>query len=207
MDVFQAPFFLHRSASAKPLITNLTTFTYASRLSTQYPRENKPNFVVGAVVGIAYPGPRFRGAAQSPLGAGRVSVVDLDDVGRARKLGLRRRSRGGATRGFAGNSEVVQNPAYRFWLRHRGQDLHAPLALRACGSVMSTRLGRTAQSSRLTLGINTCTDILTDHPSAHRWPMTAASASCRCPSCAPAHTPADSGSIPLGAPPVPRAIM
>jgi hypothetical protein len=39
--------------------------------------------------------------SQSPLGAGRVSVVDLGEVGRARKLGLRqRRSRvGGRRRG------------------------------------------------------------------------------------------------------------
>ena len=47
------------------------------------------------------------GRGQSPLGAGRVSVVDLGEVGRARKLGLRRRARGGAARGFAGDSEVV----------------------------------------------------------------------------------------------------
>jgi hypothetical protein len=46
----------------KWLITNLTstTFTYTSKLSL-YPRENKPNFVVGAVVGIAYPWARFGG--------------------------------------------------------------------------------------------------------------------------------------------------
>ncbi len=100
-----------------------------------YPRENKPSLGGVAPTGIAYSGPRFRGSGQSPLGAGRVSVVDLGEVGRARKLGPRRRSRGGATRGFAGDSEMDQNLAYRFWLCDRCQDLHAPVALRACQRV------------------------------------------------------------------------
>ena len=71
------------------------------------------------------------GLDRSPLGAGRISVVDLVEVGRARKLALRRRSRGGAARGFAGYSEVVQNFAYGVWLCDRDKDLHTPLALRA----------------------------------------------------------------------------
>ena len=69
---------------------------------------------------MAYPGARFWSLGSSPLGAGRVSVVDLGEVGRARKLGLRRRASGGAARGFAGDFEVIQNFAYRFWLRDRG---------------------------------------------------------------------------------------
>jgi len=52
-------------------------------------------FSARAVVGIACPWPHFWGADRSPLGLA-VSVVDLGEVGRARKLGLRRRSRGGA---------------------------------------------------------------------------------------------------------------
>ena len=75
------------------------------------------------------------GRGQSPLGAGRVSVVDFGEVSRPRKLALRWRSRGGAARGFAGDSEVVQNFAYGVWLRDRSQDLHAAMALRACQRV------------------------------------------------------------------------
>jgi hypothetical protein len=60
--------------------------------------------------------PLWGRADRSLLGAGRVSVVDLGEVSRPRKLALRRRARGGATRGLAGDSEVVQNLAYRFWL-------------------------------------------------------------------------------------------
>jgi hypothetical protein len=83
-------------------------------------------------MGMAYPGPALGGAAQSPLGTGRVCIVDLGEVGSARKLDLRRWSRRGEAQGFAGNSEVVQNLAYRFRLGDRDQDLHAPLALGAC---------------------------------------------------------------------------
>ena len=79
--------------------------------------------------------PLSGGVARSPLGAGWVSVVDLGEVGRARKLGLRWRVRGGAARGFAGDSEVVQNLAYGVWLCDRGQDLHPPIALRAATKV------------------------------------------------------------------------
>src|ERR1039457_5450771 len=61
--------------------------------------------------------------------------IDLGEVGRARKLGLRRGARGGAGRGFAGNSEVVENLAYRLGFSDGGQNLHAPLALRACQRV------------------------------------------------------------------------
>jgi hypothetical protein len=37
---------------------SVTTRAYTFKPSL-YPRENKPNFAVGAVVGIAYPWPRF----------------------------------------------------------------------------------------------------------------------------------------------------
>jgi hypothetical protein len=83
----------------------------------------------------AFHGARFWSLGSSPLGAGRVSIVDVVEVSCARKLGLRRWSRGGAMWCFALDFEVVQNLAYRFWLRDRGQDLHAPLALRACQRV------------------------------------------------------------------------
>ena len=80
------------------------------------PRGKQAHLCGNAAMGIAYPWPRLRGPGSSPLGAGRVSVVDLGEVGRARKLGLWRWARGGAGQGLAGDSEVVQNLAYRFWL-------------------------------------------------------------------------------------------
>jgi len=63
-------------------------------------------------------------------------------------------ARGGSARGFAGDSEVVQNLACRFWLGDRSQDLHAAMALRTCqrvcheharGNGARTRLHRRAR--------------------------------------------------------------
>ena len=105
------------SFAAKCLITDLTltTLTYTPKLSP-LPRGKQAQFGGWAAMGIARPWPSYWGSRKSPRGSGRVSVVDLGEVGRARRLGLRRWVRGGAAGGFAGDSEVVQNLAYRFWL-------------------------------------------------------------------------------------------
>ena len=84
------------------------------------PRGKQAHFCGSAVMGIGLSRAALWGRGQSPLGAGRVSVVDFGEVSRPRKLALRWRSRGGAARGFAGDSEVVQNLAYGVWLRDRG---------------------------------------------------------------------------------------
>ena len=47
-------------------------------------KQAQPLFWGGAQREYAYPWPHFRGADWSPLGAGRVSVVDLGEVGRDR---------------------------------------------------------------------------------------------------------------------------
>jgi hypothetical protein len=94
---------------------------------------------------------------RSPLGAGRVSVVDLGEVWHARKLGLRRWARGGRARGFTGDSEVVQDLAHGFRLDDGGQDLRAPTTLRTGQTGQRVchehAFQKKAQGSRLSLGI------------------------------------------------------
>src|SRR5664279_632090 len=122
--------FAFTESHPKSLITpDLSTTPRRASCIPLYPRENKPDFEGVFPTGIDLSPTPVSGAKRSPLGTGRVSVLDFGAVRRARKLGLRRRARTGAARGFARDSKVVQNLAYRFWLRDRRQDLRTALAL------------------------------------------------------------------------------
>ena len=77
-------------------------------------------------MGIGLPWPRFRGAGQLPLRAGRVGVVDLGEVVRVRKFGLGRWACGGAARGFAGDSQRFERRSACSWRTRQMTEQHRP---------------------------------------------------------------------------------
>ena len=105
-----------------------------------------------------------------------VGVVDLGEVGRSRKLGLRRGARGGAARGFAEDSEVV--PSRQTCLKRKANRPSGSSCRRSFAMGGRARYRhKCSRPSRSLAPTRTLACTLKPATSAHRLPMIAASAS------------------------------